>query len=248
MPLTDGQMKRVTGGLVDLLRSPNGARERQLAFGSAFCVVDQDQGFAFGFAVQDGYCGWIAASDLGEMAHPSHWVSSTGTHLYPEPRVQSRAVMALPMGAQLCVLAQDRGFAETAFGFVPFPHLTEQGAFLTDPAGVAMQFIGTPYLWGGNSRAGLDCSGLVQMSLRACGIDAPADSDLQQDLGAEVADDLKRNDLVFWRGHVAMVLDHDNLIHANGHTMSVAVEGILPCIARILAADGGPVTHRRRIG
>jgi cell wall-associated NlpC family hydrolase len=175
--------------------------------------------------------------------------SAAPARIFTPNRACNRApVMALPMGAQLCVLAQDRGFAETAFGFVPLPHLTEQGAFLTDPAGVAMQFLGTPYLWGGNSRAGLDCSGLVQMSLRACGIDAPADSDLQQDLGAEVADDLKRNDLVFWRGHVAMVLDHDNLIHANGHTMSVAVEGILPCIARILAADGGPVTHRRRIG
>ncbi len=243
LPQTDGQILRVTVGLADLLRDPNGARERQLPFGTAFCVIDRDQGYAFGFAVQDGYCGWLEVTALGEMPDPTHWVSSTGTHLYPEPRVQSPEVMALPMGTQIRVLAQNKGFAETAFGFVPLPHLTPKGQFLTDPAGIAAQFLGTPYLWGGNSRAGLDCSGLVQMALRACGIDAPADSDLQQELGADVTQDLRRNDLVFWRGHVAMVVDADRLIHANGHTMSVAYERITECIARI----DTPVTHRRRL-
>jgi hypothetical protein len=243
LPQTDGAVMRVTAGLADLLRAPNGARERQLPFGTAFCVIDRDQGHVFGFAMQDGYCGWLDQITLGELPDPTHWVRTTGTHLYPEPRVQSRDIMALPMGAQICVLAQKDGFAETPSGFVPLPHLTPKGQFLTDPAAVAEQFLGTPYLWGGNSRAGLDCSGLVQMSLRACGINAPADSDLQQDLGADVTGDLRRNDLIFWRGHVAIVLDADRLIHANAHTMSVAYEGITNCIARI----DTQVTHRRRL-
>ena len=243
LPQTDGQMLRVTAGLVDLLRAPNGARERQLPFGTEFCVIDRDHDHAFGFAVQDGYCGWLDQMALGDLPAATHWVSATGTHLYPEPRVQSREIMALPMGAQICVLAQNGGFAETAQGFVPLPHLSAMGQFLTDPATVAEQFLGTPYLWGGNSLAGLDCSGLVQMSLRACGINAAADSDLQQDLGAEVTNDLRRNDLIFWRGHVAIVVDKDRLIHANGHSMSVAYEGIKDCITRI----DTPVTHRRRI-
>jgi hypothetical protein len=243
LPATDGQVVRVTAGLADLLRSPNDARERQLPFGTAFCVIDRDQGHAFGFAVQDGYCGWLNEMALGDLPAATHWVKTTGTHLYPEPRVQSREIMPLPMGAQICVSAQNGGFAETPSGFVPLPHLSPKGQYLTDPAGVAEQFLGTPYLWGGNSRAGLDCSGLVQMSLRACGIDAPADSDLQQDLGSDVSDDLQRNDLIFWRGHVAIVVDADRLIHANGDTMSVAYEGISDCIARI----DTPVTHRRRI-
>ena len=99
LPATDGQVMRVTRGLVDLLRNPNGARERQLPFGTPFCVIDHDLGYAFGFAVQDGYCGWLDEMALGDMPDPTHWVSSTGTHLYPEPRVQSRALMTLPMGA-----------------------------------------------------------------------------------------------------------------------------------------------------
>lgn len=234
---------RVTAGLVDLLRAPNGARERQLPFGTAFCVIDHDQGHAFGFAVQDGYCGWLDQTVLSDMPDPTHWVSGTGTHVYPEPRVQSREIMALPMGAQICVLGQNGAFAETPRGFVPLPHLMPIGQFLTDPAGVAERFLHTPYLWGGNSLAGIDCSGLVQISLRACGINAPADTDLQQDLGAEVTGDLRRNDLMFWRGHVAIVTDVDHLIHANGHTMSVAYERITDCVARI----DTPVTHRRRL-
>lgn len=243
LPVTDGQRMRVTLGLVDLQQSPNGARDRQLPFGTAFCVIDRDQGHAFGFVVQDGYCGWLDTAALGDTPDPTHWVSSTGTHLYPEPRVQSREIMTLPMGAQICVLAQHGGFAQTPFGFVPLPHVTPIAQFMTDPAAVAEQFLGTPYLWGGNSRAGLDCSGLVQMSLRACGIDAPADSDLQQDLGVDATGYLRRNDLLFWRGHVAIVVDANRLIHANGHTMSVAYERISDCIARI----DTPVTHRRRI-
>lgn len=239
-PLTAGENLTISQGLVDLLQSPHGARERQLPFGAEFCVIDRDGDDAFGMA--DGYCGWVAGAALHRAPPPTHWVSSTGTHLYSAPRVQSPVVMELPMGAKVSVIGQDRAFLQTPQGFVPGPHLTPIGTWLTDPAALAIGFLGAPYLWGGNSRAGLDCSGLVQMCLRACGIAAPADSDLQEVLGVEATGDLRRNDLVFWPGHVAMVVDSETLIHANGFTMSVAYEGIAPCIARI-----GPTTHRRRI-
>jgi len=115
---------------------------------------------------------------------------------------------------------------------------------------VAEGFLGTPYLWGGNSRAGVDCSGLVQLAYHACGLPCPADSDLQQSLGSELpkAAPLRRGDLLFWKGHVAMAVDAQTLIHANGHSMSVAYEGITACIARILDQTGGDVTARRRLG
>jgi cell wall-associated NlpC family hydrolase len=123
------------------------------------------------------------------------------------------------------------------------------GDWADDPVAVAETFLHCPYLWGGNSHAGLDCSGLVQAALHACGTAAGADSDLQQTLGQEIAPQaaLMRGDLLFWRGHVAMVVDTARLIHANGHSMSVAYEGISACIQRISDAGGGDVTHRRRV-
>ena len=150
------------------------------------------------------------------------------------------------MGARVEVLGQIDKWAETPVGYVPRSHLRALGDWLADPVSVAEKFLGTPYLWGGNSRAGIDCSGLVQAAFAACGIAVPGDSDLQQAVGAEVQGPLQRGDLVFWKGHVALVVDGDRLIHANGFTMSVAYEGTAACIARIAAAEG-PVTARRRL-
>jgi hypothetical protein len=248
MPFTDGEMLSVTAPLVDLLDGPDGARSRQLPFGTDFCAVDRAQDRVFGFAVDDGYCGWLPADAVGNLPAASHWVASSGTHLYPKPRVQAPQICALPMGAKVRVTGQEGSFARTDQGYVPQIHLRKLGAYLDDPAAVATGLLGAPYLWGGNSREGLDCSGLVQMSLRACGVSAAADSDLQQTIGRAIPENtaLMRGDLVFWKGHVAMVLDNAQLIHANGHSMSVAIEGIAACVARIADMGGGPVTARRR--
>ena len=114
---------------------------------------------------------------------------------------------------------------------------------------MAESLLHSPYLWGGNSRAGLDCSGLVQLAFAAAGIALPGDSDLQQATGQDIPADaaLRRGDLIFWKGHVAIIVDDHRLIHANGHSMSVAYEDTKACIARIMAQAGGPVTHRRRV-
>ena len=242
---TDGEVLRVQVPIVDLQRSQSGARERQLLLGEAFTVIDRDAGHVFGFAVKDGYCGWLPAAALAQAPSPSHWIATVGTHRYTEPKVQ-KPEQPLPMGAQVRVTGQTGTFAHVDGGYVPASHLRRMGDWLTDPVSVAEGLLGTPYLWGGNSRAGIDCSGLVQASFAACGIAMPGDSDLQQVVGADVGDDLKRGDLVFWKGHVAMVVSADRLIHANGFTMSVAYEGIRACIDRIAASDG-PVTARRRV-
>ena len=153
------------------------------------------------------------------------------------------------MGAQLVVTGQTGKFAETSLGLVPASHLRPAGDWLTDPVAVAERFLGTPYLWGGNTRAGLDCSGLAQIAHLACGIGFAGDSDLQESAGREIGPDeaLRRGDLLFWPGHVALVVDGVRLIHANGHSMSVAYEGIVDCVARVLAAEGLPVRCRRRL-
>lgn len=246
---TEGQTLRVAMPLVDLLRKPGGARERQLLLGAAFTVIDRAESHAFGFAIKDGYCGWLPEAALWEGPAPTHWVATPGTHLYPEPRVQARELAALSMGAKVHVVAQQGAFCETSQGFVPTAHLLPMAEHHADPVTVATGFLGVPYLWGGNSRAGIDCSGLAQMAHHACGIAAPGDSDLQESMGHALPETapLQRGDLIFWKGHIALIVDETRLIHANGHTMSVAYEDTAACIARIMAQGGGPVTHRRRL-
>jgi cell wall-associated NlpC family hydrolase len=233
--------------LVDLLRSPNGPRERQLWLGEGFIVVDRDAGHAFGFAEKDGYCGWLPDAALEDGPPSTHWVASAGTHLYPEPKSSSKELAALPMGARLSVIGQVGKYAETSQGYVPASHLLPLGQHLTDPVAVAEMFQHSPYLWGGNSRAGLDCSGLCQIAHHACGIAVPGDADLQEMAGSVVQGEFQRGDLLFWPGHVAIAVDALRLIHANGHTMSVAYEGIQDAIVRIEASEGYPLRSHQRL-
>jgi len=244
VPFTPGKAVQVLVPLVDLLRAPLGARERQLVLGEGFTVVDREGADVFGFADKDGYCGWLPEAAVGAAPAPTHWVASVGTHLYGEPRV-SQAQHALPMGARVRVSGSDGRYAQVQGGFVPASHLRAIGDWLADPVTVAEGLLGTPYLWGGNSRAGIDCSGLVQLAFAACGVSVPGDADLQQASGHEVEGALRRGDLLFWTGHVALVVDARQLIHANGFTMSVAYEDTAACIARVAAE--GPVTARRRV-
>lgn len=244
---SEGTQHRLSRPLTDLLKHPNGARDRQLLLGDAFTVIDRDQGHSFGFAAKDGYCGWLPDDALTNAATPTHWVAAPASHLYPEPRVQAPESAALSLGARLHVTKMTKKWAETPLGYVPTPHLRQIGDWASDPVSVAAALLGTPYLWGGNSRAGLDCSGLTQLALHACGMSCPGDSDLQQSLGNPADQSCQRGDLMFWRGHVALVSDPDTLLHANGQTMSVAYEPIRTAIRRIASQNGGPVTHHRRL-
>lgn len=246
-----GRPARVTVACAELCRSPGGARERQLLFGAAVAVFEARGGWAFVQAARDGYVGWLARRALGPVGEATHLVAAPASHLYPAPDIHAREVMALSFGARVRVVDEAAGgrFARTACGrFVPAAHLRALSEPFDDPAGVALRLIGTPYLWGGNSRAGMDCSGLVQAALHACAIACPGDSDLQQGLGTALAPDapLARGDLVFWAGHVGIMADAAALVHANAHHMAVAAEALAGAVARIAAEGGGPVTARRR--
>jgi hypothetical protein len=244
----EGDALQIGAALADLLRAPDGPRERQLLRGDGFTVIEDVGGWAFGFATRDGYCGWVRRGALIAPLAISHWVASCGTHLHDQPRVQASSE-ALPMRAGVQVTGMAGAFAEVVGGYVPATHLREIGDWLADPVAVAEMFLGTPYLWGGNSRAGIDCSGLVQGAFLACGLACPGDSDLQAAMGAEVPEGaaLRRGDLVFWKGHVAMMVDDARIIHANGHSMDLRIEGLEAAAARIAARGGGPVTGRRRV-
>lgn len=246
-PLTEGEAAQVVVPLADLRQSPGGARDRQLLMGDAVTVIDRDRGHAFVQAAKDGYCGWLAETALGVGPAPTHWVAAPASHLYAEPKVQAPESACLSLGSRVAVLGSWGAWANTPQGFMPLSHLRPLGQWAPDPVLVAESFLGTPYLWGGNSRCGIDCSGLVQVSMHAAGRDCPGDSDLQMQVGRALGADerLQRGDLVFWKGHVALVVNEDVLIHATGHTMSVVYEGIRDCIARI-AQTGGLVQARQR--
>lgn len=245
---TAGEEAAIALPLVDLLAAPAGARDRQLPLGAAVTVVDRQGGWVFVQARQDHYCGWLPEAAIGPAITPTHWVAAPASHAYAGPKVQAAERFALPMGALLHVTATEGAFALTQAGYLPVAHLRRMGDRFDDPAEVALTLLGSPYLWGGNSRAGLDCSGLVQLSFHACGLACPGDSDLQRQLGLALPEDapLRRNDLIFWKGHVALMLDATRMIHANGHSMSVAIEPLDSASARIADQGGGPIIARRR--
>ena len=232
--------------LVDLLAAPGGARDRQLALGEAFEVLERHDGHAFGRA-SDGYCGYVPEAAAGAPTAPDHWVAVPASHLYAEPRVQARDTASLTFGARVHVGGRTGAFAQTPHGHVPAGHLQPLGRWFADPVEVAGLFLGVPYLWGGNSHAGIDCSGLVQAAMRGAGRACPGDSDLQRALGTAVGEGEApaRGDLVFWKGHVAMMIDGDLMIHATGHAMAVVVEPLAEATARIARTGLAVIAHRR---
>jgi len=210
------------------------------------------EGFAWGQLDADGYVGWLPEHALAAPGEPAtHRVAALRTLAFPGPSIKLPPVEALPFGAQVAVTrVEDRMAVLPSGSYVPLPHLKAVGENETDFVAVAERFLGAPYLWGGKTVLGLDCSGLVQIALTACGIACPRDSDMQEAaLGkAVVADaysDLRRGDLMFWKGHVAIIRDRASLLHANAFHMAVAIEPIADAIKRISAA-GSDVTSVRR--
>ncbi|MBV1696908.1 MAG: C40 family peptidase [Hyphomicrobiales bacterium] len=210
-----------------------------------------DEGWAWGQLAADGYVGWLPANGLTVPgATPTHKVVSLRTFVFPAPSIKTTPLEALPLGARVAVARFDGNFAVTASGrFLPAVHLAPIDTHETDFVAVAERFVGAPYLWGGKTMLGLDCSGLVQMALTACGIACPRDSDLQEQALGTAADagDPQRGDLFFWKGHVGIIRDRASLLHANAFHMAVVIEPIADAVARI-RASGAEVSSIRRLG
>jgi cell wall-associated NlpC family hydrolase len=248
-----GTVRSVQQPIVNIADAPRGDRTSQLLFGEAFRVIDERDGYAFGQALRDGYCGYVLSGALAREEAPTHWVAAPATHLYPKPRLKAPPEVSLFFGSQVRVVSEAEGFLKIGTGhFIPRGHLQPIRARFGDWVGVADMFLGTPYLWGGSSRWGIDCSGLVQAALLACGIDCPRDSDQQRAVGRELApgEPLRRGDLVFWQGHVGLMSDGETLLHANAFHMAVAYEPLAEAEARIAAgaqaAGSGEIAMRRR--
>jgi cell wall-associated NlpC family hydrolase len=236
-----------------LRRSPDPAAEQldQLLFGERFEALTRQDGFVFGQARRDGYVGWAPREALAPLGPPpTHWVRALRTYVFPAASIKAPPVLCLSTNALIAVEAVEGRFAKLAEGgWVPAGHVAALGEVEHDPAAVALRYLGAPYLWGGRDSVGLDCSGLMQQALYACGMAGPRDSDMQASLGIAIdrRDQLGRNDLVFWRGHVGLMLDADRLIHANAHHMAVVIEPLAEAIPRIIAAGFGEPTAFRRL-
>ncbi|WP_353473847.1 NlpC/P60 family protein [Salipiger sp. H15] len=247
---TEGSAAAVRVAVADLLKAPGGARDRQLGYGAAVTVFERHEGWAFVQAQADGFVGYVAEEALGQATAPTHRVATRATHAYAEANLKTPDRVFLTLGARLCVTGAQGSFLETEAGFVPAGHLLPLDRPDVDPVAVSERLLGTPYLWGGNSAMGIDCSGLVQAGLHACGIACPGDSDLQaRALGETLASGTqpKRGDLFFWKGHVAWVADEHTLLHANAFHMAVAYEPIAGALARIEGQGEGPVTRHARL-
>ena len=232
---------------------PDAPLDTEALKGERVTVYDRnEEGWVWGQLATDNYVGWLPLGALvAPGPEPTHEVAALRTFAFPGPSIKAAPVEAFPFGAKLAITRFDDRMAVTANGlYVPAVHLKPVGETASDFVAVAERFLGAPYLWGGKTALGLDCSGLVQVGLTACGVSCPRDSDMQERaLGKGVAIDLaafKRGDLMFWKGHVAIVRDRINFLHANAFHMAVAIEPIGEAIARIRAA-GSEITSVRRI-
>jgi cell wall-associated NlpC family hydrolase len=236
---------------------PDCGIDTQLIHGDPVDVFDEHEGWARVRALHDGYCGWIDARALAEpVGAPTHVVAAPRTFVYPGPDLRFPALKTLSMGSRIVAEGEavTRGtrYLLVEGGAAIFAgHLREAGRHDSDPVEVARRLLGTPYLWGGNSGFGIDCSGLVQLAMRMCGRDVLRDSDMQGATLGEPFDPgrglegLQRGDLVFWRGHVAMVEGNGHLLHASGYTMSVISEPLMGAVSRIADLFEEPIGFRR---
>ncbi|WP_421785516.1 C40 family peptidase [Hyphobacterium sp.] len=248
---------QVTAGVTAIRREPrdDGPMDTQALFGEVFAVLEERDGWAWGYSRHDGYVGWIDMSALSQPVTPAtHRVSALRTYLFSEPDLKSAPHSLLSMNAKIAVGTRQGRFVDAGGrGWVFEGHIVPLGEPAADFVAVAEQFTGAPYLWGGKESLGLDCSGLVQSSLEAAGIMVLRDTDMQEAEFAQrftaIAHDAprRRGDIVFWKGHVGIMVDEERLLHANATYMATITEPAAETERRA-TQSGSPVTSVIRIG
>jgi cell wall-associated NlpC family hydrolase len=243
---------------------PDAPLDSEALKGERVTIYDTNaEGWAWGQLAADNYVGWLPSAALAAPGpRPTHKLTALRSFVFPKPSIKLPPVEALPFGAKLNVTHMADRWAVTSSGgqlssgYVPAAHIAPVGETERDFVAVAERFLGTPYLWGGKTVLGLDCSGLVQIALAACGVPSPRDSDMQERaLGALVEHqarsfELQRGDLIFWKGHVAIARDRETLVHANAFHMAVVIEPAGEAMSRIRGEDGetgGEITSVRRL-
>lgn len=250
-----GEEFEVIGAIAPVREQPssNAMLMTEALHGERVTIYDRNgEGWAWGQLAGDGYVGWLPDAALAKpAATPTHKVSALRTFAFRGSSIKLPPTDTLVLGSKLAIAREDGSFAVTREGlFLPKAHLSTLDHREPDFVAVAERFVGTPYLWGGKSSLGIDCSGLVQVALTSAGIGCPRDSDMQQTgLGCALEpherSSLLRGDLIFWKGHVAIVRDASTMVHANAHHMATVVEAIAPAIARIRQAGSEIVAIKR---
>jgi cell wall-associated NlpC family hydrolase len=252
----EGRKMRIIAASAPLRRSPqaDAPLETEALFGESVTVYDESEGWAWTQLERDQYVGYLPSAMVGAPSAPTHRVAALRTHAYPGPAIKLPPRMALSLGAQLTIVGREGDFAVSQDSLYLWSrHLAEVGACEPDAVAIAELFLETPYLWGGRTSEGVDCSGLVQTALMAAGVASPRDSDMQEaTLGEPIAIDdpsapLGRGDLIFWKGHVGIMRDSLTLLHANGWHMKTVNEPLAQARERIAAHGGGQVTSVQRL-
>lgn len=221
----------------------------QLLLGEGFAVIDNAGGWAWGYGMHDRYVGYVSAAALGEAPAPDHVVHAASALLFAEEDIKSAVLATLPMGSRFAATGDGPFLKVEGGGYVHVRHARPISATEDDPVAIAERLLGQPYRWGGRGGDGTDCSGLVQMALSLCGIDAPRDTDQQREIGTEVPDGepARRGDLIFFPGHVGLMADGEQLLHANAHWMAVVREPLADVVARLKPNHDQPILARRRV-
>ena len=237
---------------VDLLGSPDGKRNRQLIYGSKVKYFSAAKGWAFIQNTYDNYVGYVPESTIASETQKTHIVTAPLAHVFMEPNIKSKNIEILPLAARVSGEVIENGFLETELGWISVSQLKRKTELSKDPVEVSKLLQNAPYLWGGNTILGIDCSGLIQISLLLCGIDCPGDSDQQMNtLGQniDIGSPRKKGDIIFWKGHVAWALNERQILHANAYHMATVIEEANEAIERIKKQDNNSViAHKRLIG
>lgn len=246
----EGQNYQVNVPFVDLLGAPGGERTRQLIYGSKVKYFGENDGWAFIQNTYDSYVGYVPGETINLDTNKTHIVSAPLSHVFSEPNIKAKNIVTLPLTAKVSGKTVENGFLETELGWIPVRHVKLKTKFATNPVEVAKLFLNSPYLWGGNTSLGIDCSGLVQVSMLLCGLSCPGDSDQQlAELGQnlDVGTTQEKGDILFWKGHVALALNARQVLHANAYHMSTVIEELSEVVFRIKKQEGNEIIARKRL-
>jgi dipeptidyl peptidase-like protein/NlpC/P60 family protein len=240
----EGEQRQVVQAVLPLRKEPrfDALLESEALLGELVTVFDESEGWAWVQLARDDHVGYMPSDGLSRIiVEPTHKIAALRTYVFPAPDPKSPPTALLSLNAAIASERSEGKFLVVDGAYVYAAHTRPSGGYAADPVEVAQGFLGAPYLWGGRTSVGLDCSGLVQLACEAAGIPCPRDTDMQAaELGSPLdlsREKLARGDLVFWDGHVGMMTSPDRLLHANAYHMAVVEEPFAKARDRISASS-----------